>query len=442
MHLLISLNQFLWGGPILILLLGLHIYHTIYLRFVQRNIGKGVRLSLGEDGIDTKPGFSRFGSLTTTLAATLGTGNIVGVSTAVFLGGPGAIFWCWITGILGMATTYAETYLSGKLRWKDPEDMYHGGPMYILRYTLGKRGLAFFYSMALCLSALCIGCTVQSNAITETCSEIFHCPSVFSAIATAFVVGLILMQGSHWIEKFSIYVVPTMAIFFFGGCVLYLLLHSGYILPALRQIIGSAFHIPCLGGGFAGYTIGQVVRYGVARGLFTNESGLGTAGLIAGSASEDNPENQALISMSATFWDTVVLCAITGLVLVSYLLEYPGEWQSVSAGSLTTAAFRKLPFFGDEILGIAIICFALATLVGWSYIGKQGYDFLFHKKIPRLYQTIYIVMIFVGGMMPLSFVWEMTDFINLFLLLPTVYLLLKCRHELLSPTKQVKKFKN
>lgn len=424
-----TVNQFLWGGPILILLLGIHIYHTIFLRFVQRKIGKGISLSLGEEK-KSSLGFSRFGSLTTTLAATLGTGNIVGVSTAVFLGGPGAVFWCWITGILGMATTYAETFLSGIYRWKDKEGEQHGGPMYILRYTLKKKGMAFFYSLALCCSALFIGCTVQSNAITQSCSEVFHCSPVFSAIATCFLVGLILMQGTTWIERFSIYIVPSMAFFFFGGCLLYLLLHYHYILPALREILISAFVPQSIGCGVAGYGIGKAVRYGVARGLFTNESGLGTAGLIAGSAAEDKPKNQALISMSATFWDTVVLCAITGIMLVSYQIEYSWEWQNVSAGSLTTAAFRKLPFFGDEILGIAIVCFALATLVGWSYIGKQGYDFIFHKKYPRVYQTIYIVMIFIGGQLPLTFVWEMADLVNLFLLFPTVYLLLKCRHVL------------
>ena len=427
MQFLISLNQLLWGGPILVLLLGIHIYHTIHLRLVQRKIGIGIRLSLGDDGQAATHGFSRFGSLTTTLAATLGTGNIVGISTAVFLGGPGAVFWCWITGILGMATTYAETYLSRRLRWQDEQGDFHGGPMYILHYTLHKRGLAFFYSLALWLSAFCIGCSTQSNAITGACSEVFHVPPVYSAIVTAFVVGLILMQGANWIERFSMAIVPSMAIFFFGGCFLYLLLHIGYLLPALREILSSALGLSSVGSGVFGFTLGRAVRYGVARGLFTNEAGLGTAGLIAGSSMEQKSDRQALVSMSATFWDTVVLCAITGIVIVAYQLEFPGEWQTLSAGSLTTAAFRKLPFFGDEILGIAIVCFALATLVGWSYLGKQGFDYLFHSKYPMLYLALYILMIFVGGMMPLTLVWEMTDLINLFLLLPTLYLLLACR---------------
>lgn len=427
MELLVRMNQFLWNGPILILLLGIHIYYTIHLHFVQRKIVTGIRLSLGDESKQAQKGFGRFGSLATTLAATLGTGNIVGVSTAVYLGGPGAVFWCWLTGILGMATTYAETYLCHGLRWRDDKGQNHGGPMYILHHFLHRRGLALLYSLALCLSAFFIGCTTQTNAITDTCHQVFQIQPAISAIIVAFVVGLILMQGSTWIEKFSVAVVPTMAIFFFGGCVLYLILHASFLLPAAKQIISSAFGFSSIGGGLAGFTLGKAVRYGVARGLFTNESGLGTAGLIAGHSAEDNSTDQALVSMSATFWDTVVLCAVTGLVLVAYQLEFPLEWSQLSAGSLTTAAFSKLPFFGDEILAIAILCFALATLVGWSYLGRQGFDYLFHEKKRRLYQTIYIVMIFIGGVLPLNLVWEMTDFINLFLLFPTVYLLIRCR---------------
>lgn len=426
MELLIHINQFLWNGPILILLLGIHVYYTVHLRLVQRKIGRGIRLSLVEKDGNQK-GFGRFGSLATTLAATLGTGNIVGVSTAVFLGGPGAVFWCWITGVLGMATTYAETWLCHRLRWQN-----HGGPMYILHYFLHRPILAVLYSAALCLSAFCIGCTTQTNAIANACEQVFDIPPVASSITIAFMVGLILMQGSQWIEKFSVAIVPTMAIFFFGGCMLYLILHAYYLLPALREIFLSAFGLPAVSGGVVGFTLGKAVRYGVARGLFTNESGLGTAGLIAGHSAENTSEKQALVSMSATFWDTVVLCAITGLVLVSYQLEYPSEWPSLSAGSLTTAAFGKLPFWGDEILAIAILCFALATLVGWSYLGKQGFDYLFHEQKQQLYQVLYIIMIFVGGVMPLNLVWELTDFINLFLLFPTVYLLIQCRKLLMK----------
>lgn len=442
MTFLYRFNQFLWSGPALIVLLGLHLYHTCHLRLIQRKIGQGIRLSLCDGQKPHNDGFSRFGSLATTLAATLGTGNIVGVSTAVWLGGPGAIFWCWITGVLGMATTYAETYLCTRFRSPNADGRLQGGPMHVLASHLHKPVLALFYSAALCLSAFFIGCTTQSNAITETCLEVFHFSPVPTAILTAFVVGLILMQGKSWIEKFSVAVVPSMAAFFLGGCVIYLILHADYILPSLHRIITSAFGLEAAGsgsaggsvtggivGGITGITVKKALRYGIARGLFTNEAGLGTAGLVAGSSAEEEARHQGLISMSATFWDTVVLCAVTGIVLTAYQLEYPSEWIGLSAGSMTAAAFSKLPFFGDEILAIAIICFALATLVGWSYFGRQGFDFLFHGKYRRIYQSIYIVMIFVGGVLPLTLVWELTDFINLFLLIPALYMLIRCRKE-------------
>ena len=427
MPFLIQLNQFLWSGPVLLLLLGLHLYHTVHLGFVQRKIGAAIRLSFDGEGENSASGFSRFGSLATTLAATLGTGNIIGVSTAVFLGGPGAVFWCWITGVFGMATTYAETWLCSRFRYPDRDGVLCSGPMYLLHHMFGKRILAIFYSVALCLSAFFIGCTTQSNALTDTCHQVFGAPPVLIAIATAFLVGLILMQGQGWIEKFSMAVVPTMAIFFFGSCLLYLILHASFVLPALKEIVCSAFTPSSAGGGAIGFTVGKAVRYGVARGLFTNEAGLGTAGLVAGNSAEENADHQALVSMSASFWDTVVLCAVTGVVLVAFQLEYPAEWPLLSAGSLTAAAFAKLPFFGDEILAAAIVCFAFATLVGWSYLGIRGFTYLFSGKGRWFYYTLYITMIFVGGILPLTLVWELTDFINLFLLVPSVYLLIKSR---------------
>lgn len=469
MHYLILINQFLWSGPILFLLLSLHLYYTCHLHFVQRKIGTAVRLSLNEEKEDDKKsdsaipgrktgasGFGRFGSLATTLAATLGTGNIVGVSTAVFLGGPGAVFWCWLTGALGMATTYAETWLCSNYRFRDSDGNVCSGPMHLLHHVLHKKWLALIYSAALCLSAFFIGCTTQSNALADTCEQTFGIPLVVTAILTAFIVGLILMQGRALIERVSIALVPTMAIFFVGSCLLYLILHASYILPALKEILYAAFQTSTvtasLGGasgstgpadspgsltglspalsGISGFTVGQAVRYGIARGLFTNEAGLGTSGLIAGSSKEDNPHRQALISMSASFWDTVILCAITGIVLVAFQLEYPSEWSLWSAGSLLSGAFSKLPFGGPQILAASLICFALATLIGWSYLGIQGFRFLFHGRALWVYHTLYIVMIFIGGILPLTLVWELTDLLNLFLLLPSFYLLVKCRAKL------------
>lgn len=449
MQFLITANRFLWGGPLLFLLLGLHLYYTWRLKFVQRKIGTAIRLSLEEpdsnpqNSASKKSGFCRFGSLTTTLAATLGTGNIVGVSTAVFLGGPGAVFWCWLTGALGMATTYAETWLCCKHRFKDSEGHLCSGPMYILHYILNKKWLALIYSAALCFSAFFIGCTTQSNALSYTCKQTFGTPLVISSLLAALFTGFVIIRGRSLIERISIALVPAMALFFVGSCLLYLILHASYIFPAIREILYAAFHasriadpslnpVPAVSSavsGVTGFAIGKAVRYGIARGLFTNEAGLGTSGLIAGSSTEENPHHQALVSMSASFWDTVVLCAITGIVLVSFQLEYPGEWQQWSSGALLSGAFSKLPFFGTQILAASIVCFAFATLVGWSYIGIRGYIFLFHGKYLPLYRIIYLVMIFTGGILPLNLVWEITDLVNLFLLIPSVYLLIKCHKE-------------
>lgn len=427
MSFLYQINLFLWSGPLLILLIGLHIYHSIHYRFPQRRIAKGIKLSLIDDNSSTH-GFSTFGSFATTLAATLGTGNIIGMSTAVFLGGPGAVLWCWLTGILGMATTYAETYICNHFRQSPKDGEVSSGPMYILSLILHKKWLAYFYATALCLSAFCIGCTTQSNAIVTACRQVTDIPPAFIAIIISFLVGLILMQGTKWIEVFSIAVVPAMALFFAGGCVLYLFLHWQYIAPSVSTIVLSAFRPVSLAGGIAGFSVGQAVRYGVARGLFTNEAGLCTSGVIAAHSNEKNPDSQALVSMSATFWDTVVLCGITGIVLVAFLLEFPKEILLYDAGSLLVGVFQKLPFFGDKILIVAIVCFAIATLVGWSFIGKQGFFFLFSGKGELLYSILYIGMIFVGGILPLTLIWELTDFINLFLLIPSVYLLIRCRN--------------
>lgn len=425
MQVIQKLNAWLFGGPVLILLFGVHVYFTIYTGFVQRKLGKGIRLSLRGEG-KTKNGMSSFGTLTTTLAATLGTGNIIGVSTAVSLGGPGAVFWCWLTGVLGMATTYAETTLCCTYRERGKEPV--GGMMYVLKRELGKKKMAAFYSFFVCFSAYFAGCTTQSNAISETCRDIWKLPKWFVGILAALVVGLVILQGVSWMEKTSMMIVPAMAFLFVAGCLCYLVLHIGYLPEAARQIITSAFSPKCAAAGGLGYTVGAAVRYGVARGLFTNEAGLGTSG-IAAACGEDkiSPEEQGLISMTATFWDTVVLCAVTGIVIVIYQIRHQLVNTGVASGLLVKEAFAELPLGGTEIIGIATVAFAVATLIGWSLFGKVAAEFLGGEALMKKYQYIYVIMIFAGAVMPLGFVWEITDFVNLFLLVPTVYTLFSCR---------------
>ncbi|MBO5197431.1 MAG: alanine:cation symporter family protein [Lachnospiraceae bacterium] len=414
-----SANQFLWGGPLLILLLGTHLYYTIHCRFIQRRIGRAIRLSVTPDS-HSSGGMSAFATLTTTLAATLGTGNIVGVSTAIALGGPGAVFWCWLTGLLGMATTYAECYLGVLYRKKQPDGSYLGGPMYALEYGLHSKPLASLYCFLTLLASYGVGCSTQSKAIADTANRLFHIPEGVAGLAAALFTGLVILGGISSISRICMRLVPAMGALYIGGCVLLLIMNAPWILPALKLIITAAFTPSAALGGIAGSTLLLAARYGIARGLFTNEAGLGTAAITAASGHTRPPHDQALISMSATFWDTVVMCAITGLVIVTGMLRNPSLSEGISAGDYTAAAFSALPVIGPVILGISIIAFAAATLIGWSYFGDRAVSYLFGGRAIKTFKFWYLFMIFLGSILPLTFVWEMTDFINALMVIPNL----------------------
>lgn len=414
-----NLNNFIWGIPLASLLMGTHLFFSFRLKFVQKKIFRGIRLSItkseGGEG-DT----SRFGSLATTLAATLGTGNIIGVSTAVALGGPGAIFWCWITGFLGMATTYSESHLSFLYRTKNRDGSFSGGPMHVLSNGLNANLLAKFYCFFTLLAAYGVGCSTQSNAITETTSRLWGLSPYLVAIIVAFITGIAIIGGIKSISNICTKLVPFMGVLYLLACTYILISNYIYIVPAFKLIISSAFVPRAAMGGFVGSSIKTATRYGIARGLFTNESGLGTAGIAAASAKTKRPDEQALVSMSATFWDTVVMCAITGLVIVTNILRHPSSILKYSIGELTTAAFLQIPYIGEILLGISIILFALATLVGWSFFGEKAVEYLFGKEGIKTYHFCYILMVFVGGVLPLDLVWEMTDLINALMIVPNL----------------------
>ncbi len=413
------INGFLWSGPMLLLLLGTHLFFTLRLNFIQKKIRQAIRLSIrpssGSDG-DT----SSFASLTTTLAATLGIGNIVGVSTAVALGGPGAILWCWITGFLGMATTYAECYLGVLFRKKTKDGTYLGGPMYTLENGLHSKPLAILYCFMTLLAAYCVGCSTQANAVTETASGLWGVSPYLTGFLTAFITGLVIVGGIRSIGRICTKLVPAMGAFYIFACFILLIMNYRFLLPAIGLIIRSAFLPNAIAGGFIGSTIKSAARYGIARGLFTNEAGLGTAAIAAASAKTKSPQEQALVSMSATFWDTVVMCAITGLVIVTNILKNPASVEGVSSGDLTTAAFSQIPYIGSNMLGLSVIAFAVATLIGWSYFGEKAVDYLFGKEGVGIYRICYIVMIFIGSTLALEFVWELSDLINAFMILPNI----------------------
>ncbi len=423
MELLKRLNEFIWSFPMLVILLGTHLFFTFRLKFIQKNIFKGITYSIKPDTKGSGD-LSSFGALATTLAATLGTGNIIGVSTAIALGGPGALLWCWITGILGMATTYAECYLSLIFRKKTSDGTYLGGPMYFLEHGLHKKWLAIFYALATLIASFGVGCTTQSNAISTTVKSLWNFSPYLVGFCIAIPIGLVLIGGIKSIGKVCTTLVPAMGLFYILGCVFLIIINFNYLGPALALILKSAFVPTSLAGGFIGATLQTACRYGIARGLFTNEAGLGSAGIAASTAKTNKPKRQALISMTATFWDTVVMCAVTGIIIVIVVIKSPDLLFSYGIGEYTTVAFQQIPF-GPTILGCSLIAFASATLLGWFYFGEKATDYLFGKRAIRLYQLVYIVMIYVGAVMSLELVWELTDFINVFMALPCIYGLFK-----------------
>ncbi|NLP34700.1 MAG: sodium:alanine symporter family protein [Clostridiales bacterium] len=434
-----SLNNFIWGFPMPALLFGVHIYFTFRLKGVQKHTLKAIKLSVTPEK-DSEGDISGFAALSHTLAATIGTGNIVGISTAVALGGPGAIFWCWLTGVLGMATSYAECFLGVLFRRKTEDGTFIGGPMYALEYGLNKKWLAIIFSFCTLIASYGVGCSTQARAVTETANRLWGFPEYLVGIIIAVLVGLVIVGGVKSIGKICSRLVPAMGIFYIIGCLIILGINSPYLLPSISLILRSAFlptKLPAaVLGGFIGSTIRSAARYGIARGLFTNEAGLGSAAIAAAGAKTSHPSRQALISMSATFWDTVVMCAITGLVIVTNLLKHPASVDGYSFAEFTTAAFRAIPY-GEFLLGISLIAFATATLIGWSYFGEKAVEYLFGKSGINTYRVCYIVMIFVGSIMSLQLVWELTDLVNACMALPNLFCLLLLRKSI-TPYKTMK----
>lgn len=428
-----SLNRFIWGVPMPFLLLGVHIYFTLHLKGVQRYIGKAVRISVKPDSTGDGD-ISGFAALTATLAATIGTGNIVGVGTAVALGGPGALFWCWLTGLLGMATSYAECFLGVLYRKKTADGTYIGGPMYAIEHGMGLKWLAVLFCLFTLMASYGVGCSTQARAVTETANTLWKLPEYLVGFVIATLVGLVIVGGIKSIGKICTKLVPAMGLFYLIACIVILIINREYLIPGIRTIMRSAFlpsKLPAaVAGGFIGGSLKLAARYGIARGLFTNEAGLGSAAIAAAGAKTSNPSRQALISMSATFWDTVVMCAITGLVIVTNILKSPSSLEGYSFTELATAAFAPIPY-GRTALGISLIAFAIATLIGWSYFGEKAAEYLFGKSAVNTYRLCYIVMIFIGSIMSLKLVWELTDFVNALMAIPNLICLLMLRKKII-----------
>lgn len=407
------------------LLLFVHFYFTFHTKFIQRRLPLAIKLSVQKES--GTGDMSRFASLATTLAATLGTGNIVGVSTAVAYGGPGAVFWCWITGVLGMATSYAECYLGIHFRRKQENGSYLGGPMYVWEDGLHRPFVAKLFCFFTLAASFGVGCSTQARAVTEATTSLWNLPLLPVGLAVAGLVGLVLIGGARSIGKICSFLVPCMGIFYLTACVVLLFLNRSYLPDALALIVSSAFSLRSVTGGILGSSFLLAARYGIARGLFTNEAGLGSAPIAAASGSVTTPEAQSLVMMSATFWDTVVMCGITGLVIISSYLKHPSLFLCRTAGDYTAAAFSTLPFAGDELLGIALIAFAVATLIGWSFFGEKAAGYLFGTSGTTTYRLCYVFMIFVGSQLSLSLVWELCDFLNALMAIPNLISLMLLR---------------
>jgi len=440
-----KLNLFLWSGPMLILLCATHLYFSVRTRFVQRHIGNAVRYSLGDSSEQVTHSKARttnsLRTLTTTLAATLGTGNIVGISTAVALGGAGAVFWCWLTGIFGIATTYAESFIGTRYQTKLPDGTRLAGPMVAFHTRLNKPLFSFLYALCLVLSGL--GMSAITSAVLQksgTELHIFPDRSFFflsiCGILVAILIGFIINGGGKSVTGFCMRLVPAMALFYFAACMILLFLNHSTLLPALSLIIKSAFSLRSAGAGILAGSMQLALRYGIARGLFTNEAGLGSAA-VAASDSNDTAQMQGLISMSATFWDTVVMCGLTGLLIVSSALKGTFDPSSLNTGELVHAAFSALPF-GRSLLNLSLCAFAIATLIGWYYIAEKAATQLSilcykdGKHFVAALRLLYMLSIFFGFLLSLDLIFAVSDLLNAVLIIPNLFLLFTLRKEIKS----------
>ncbi len=417
-----NFSSFLWGFPMIILLFGTHLFLTLRTGFVQRKTFTAIKMSFSSD---KKSGgdVSQFGALMVALAATIGTGNIIGVATAISLGGPGAVFWCWLTGVFGIATKYSESLLSVKYRVKTENGKMMGGAMVVLDKVLNMRWLSVIFCIFTAIAAFGIGNMTQANSISVLLKENFDVPNYVTGIFLSVSVAVILLGGIKWVASVCKILVPTMAIVYMIGCVMLLILNFSFVDDAIVLILKSAFSSNAIGGGFAGGAVMLSMRYGIARGLFSNESGLGSAPIVAAAAQTKNAVRQALISATGTFWDTVVICALTGITLVSSILANPGM-DYHEGTTLASLAFGKLHVWGPSILTFGLFTFVFSTLLGWSYYAERTLEYLFGSKIVFYYRLAWVVCVFLGSVLKISLVWNLSDCANALMAIPNIIMVL------------------
>jgi AGCS family alanine or glycine:cation symporter len=429
--LLAQVNDIVWGPWMLILLFGTHLYLTFRLRFIQRYTGLGIKLSFSSER-EGEGDISHFGALTTALAATIGTGNIVGVATAIAAGGPGAVLWIWLTGVFGMATKYAEAVLSLKYRTTTPDGAMAGGPMYVLERGMGLRWLGIVFAVFTASAAFGIGNMVQANSVAVLAHDVFDVsPWITGAVLTV-LTAIVILGGIRSIARVCEGLVPFMAIFNIVGCVVLLFMHADRILPTIGLICSTAFTGQAAVGGFLGAGVREAMRYGIARGLFSNEAGLGSAPIVAAAAQTTSPVKQALVSATGVFWDTVIMCALTGLVIVN-----SGAWMqgNLNGASLSRAAFEDIPVIGPIVLTVGLITFVFATILGWAYYGEKAAEYLFGTRAVQPYRVLWVIAVMIGSVLSLPAVWSFADIANGLMALPNLVSLLAMTGVVVAETR-------
>lgn len=437
LELMQNINNFVWGPPLLLLLVGTGVYFTLRLGVFQiSKLPTAFRLIFSSDQ-SGQGDVSSFAALCTALAATVGTGNIVGVATAITTGGPGALFWMWVAAFFGMATKYAEGFLAIKYRTKDANGQAAGGPMHYITLGMGQKWkpLAVFFAISGVLVALLgMGTFSQVNSIASSMSASFGLAPQLVSIVTAISIAFFIFGGIEKISDVSTKIVPFMAILYVLASVIVLALHWDQLLPTIAMVLTSAFTPAAAVGGFAGATVQQAIQRGIARGVFSNESGLGSAPIAAAAAKSDNPVEQGLISMTGTFIDTLIICTLTGLTIL-----VTGQWsiEGLAGAPLTQAAFSTV--FGQPgvlALTISLVLFAYTTILGWSYYGERCIEFLFGTKAILPYRLVFVAMVALGGFLKLDLIWTIADIVNGLMALPNLIALLALSPVIIKETRQ------
>ncbi len=413
-------SSFVWGVPMLILLVGTGLYLTIRLKGMQFwAMGHALKLIFSKDE-KSEGDISQFAALMTALAATVGIGNIVGVATAITMGGPGAVFWMWVTGLVGMATKYSEAVLAVKYREKG-ENGFKGGPMYYLSKGLNMPKLGMIFAFFAVIASFGIGNMTQSNAVASALFSQFQTPTWLTGSVLLIITAIVILGGIKSIGKTTSFLIPIMIAMYLTTALLILILNFDKVPGAFALIFNHAFSPFAATGGFVGAAVAAAIRFGIARGVFSNESGLGSAPIAAAAAKTNDPVKQALVSMTQTFIDTLIVCTMTAVIILMAPIWLEGN----GAGDLTLKSFQY--FLGDTgsfIVLIATVLFAYSTILGWSYYGERSFEFLFGDKSIKLYRVVFIAFVMVGAMMELRFVWNFSDLANGLMAIPNLIALL------------------